>query len=496
VKTLRHILLAPLVALLLTLAIVVMLPRAGASALAFPAAQTLSVNSPADVPDAVPGDGACETAPNNNVCTLRAAIQEANATGGAHTILLPAGPYALLRAGVDNTALNGDLDISRTVTLQGAGQALALIDGNGAVTGDRVIHILSGAVVTLSGITLQGGVATYGGGLSNVGALTLIDSTIVSNTATGDGGGIAHFGTSMTIQDSSIISNTSGPGAGGLFNDGPSATIRRSAISGNTSSYGAGILNSGGASLVLDGVRMQGNKATLTGGSLYNGAIVTATNVLLDGNTAGTDGGGIYMAGGSVWLSNSTLSGNRANQFGGGLYAGLGAVYLYNVTLAFNVADDDNNDDSDGGGISQTGAPVFLQNTILANNVHPTSLPSRGFVADDCKGALTSAGFNLIRDTTGCTIWGTATGNIIGLDPLLAPLQDNGGPTWTHALNFGSPAIDAGNPGGCTGPLGAILTTDQRGRPRPADGNHDGVARCDIGAFEAQLLLYLPLIVR
>src|SRR5439155_17994238 len=105
-------------------------------------------------------------------------------------------------------------------------------------------------------------------------------------------------------------------------------------------------------------------------------------------------------------------------------------------------------------------------------------------------------------NTTGCTIRGDTTGNLLNRDPQLGPLQDNGGPTFTHALSPGttscstvypytctfkikpSPAIDGGNPNGCTDPVGTLLTTDQRGFSRTTDGNGDGIARCDIGAYE------------
>ena len=105
---------------------------------------------------------------------------------------------------------------------------------------------------------------------------------------------------------------------------------------------------------------------------------------------------------------------------------------------------------------------------------------------EDCSGTITSQGNNILSTTTDCTVSG---GGVTVTDPLLGPLANNGGSTQTHALLTGSPAIDAGNAGGCTDNLGAILTTDQRGFHRPI-GSH-----CDIGAFELQRLLYLPLVI-
>jgi CSLREA domain-containing protein len=105
----------------------------------FALAATFNVNTTADVPNASPGSGVCETATGNGVCSLRAAIQAANALPGADTIVLQSNAiYQLTRPGVDDTALNGDLDILDNVTLTGAGPGSTIIDGNGAVTGERV----------------------------------------------------------------------------------------------------------------------------------------------------------------------------------------------------------------------------------------------------------------------------------------------------------------------------------------------------------------------
>jgi hypothetical protein len=105
---------------------------------------------------------------------------------------------------------------------------------------------------------------------------------------------------------------------------------------------------------------------------------------------------------------------------------------------------------------------------------------------------LISAGYNLVGTASGCTISGQTSGDQVGVSPDLGSLQDNGGPNQTQALLPGSPAIGAGNPSGCTDELGTTLITDQRGAPRRVD--RGGLMRCDIGAYQTQLMTFLPFL--
>ncbi len=117
----------------------------------------------------------------------------------------------------------------------------------------------------------------------------------------------------------------------------------------------------------------------------------------------------------------------------------------------------------------------MLSNTLVAGN-----RLAFGNNPSDCDGTLTSAGYNLIGSTAGdCTTVGDRTGNKIGVSPRLGPLQNNGGPTPTHALRSGSPALNAGNPARPGSGYPACAPRDQRFLPR-------GGKRCDIGAFEVQ----------
>jgi predicted outer membrane repeat protein len=187
-------------------------------------------------------------------------------------------------------------------------------------------------------------------------------------------------------------------------------------------------------------------------------------------------------------LVNSTVSSNVAATAGGGIYTHYnGTVTLVSSTIVSNTAGF-----AGGGGITY-GGTINVKNTMIAGNT------KAGGSASDCSATLTSQGYNLIQDTTGCTITGDTTGNQTGVNPNLGPLGNNGGPTLTHVLLFGSPAIDGGNPSGCTDHTGSTLTSDQRGFPRAADGDDNGTAICDIGAYEFWVpsdWTYLPLIQR
>jgi hypothetical protein len=307
---------------------------------------------------------------------------------------------------------------------------------------------------------------------------------------TAQGGGLYVNGSSLTIATSTMASNqgTGGPGGayggpgqglgGGLYNVGR-LTVTDSSLSGNsansaTSEYfagGGGIYNSG--TLTVSNSTLSGNSATGGGGIDNYSGTLTVSDSTLSGNTATYDyGGGIYNYNyGTLTVSNSTLSGNFAAD-GGGIFTNTALpVTLTNVTVTANRA-------NSGGGllvVFASSSPV-LHNTLIAGNFRGAT----GTTRDDVFGALNPGGdYNLIGDGTGMTGLSSGVhGNLVGtaaapIDPLLGPLQDNGGPTQTHALLPGSPAIDAGNN------VHASMW-DQRGPgfPRIIHGV------IDIGAFE------------
>jgi len=432
---------------------------------AAPAGLTFIVNSPADTDDANPGDGVCATA--GGVCTLRAALQEANADPGADTIQLQANTTYFPNHTESGLGFTADLVITDSLTLLGAGPDSTLIDGSGVV-GHRVLYI-TGTVV-ISGVTIAHGSEAdfgFGGGIYNDGELTLLNTDLVSNTVSGvhDVGGAIESAGDLTVTDSLIRGNrTSGSSGYGGGLDGVSLTLIRTTVSDNIASGGGGGVE--GAGRIVDST-FSGNEASA--------------------------GGAIEQDVFPLVLINSTLSGNSATGSGGGLEALNGEVDLFNTTVADNRANANGVSAGVGGGLYNAFGKIKLTDSLVAgNNVVQLVGKFPRLNPDDCAGAFLAAGFNWIGlvDTSHCNV---VTGTPVSGDPLLGPLQDNGGPTFTQALLPGSPAIDAGDPV-CTDDLGVPLTADQRGAPRPANGA--SATRCDLGAYEVQRQVSLPLVLR
>lgn len=268
---------------------------------------------------------------------------------------------------------------------------------------------------------------------------------------------ITGAGPSQTILD--------GGGNGRIFYvyGAANATIREMTIqNGNGQNlHGGGIYNMGDT-LLVENVRLINNQADLAGGLINFGDTLTLTNVEISGNQATAQyGGGLHNnSGATLNMTNVTISGNTAAAGGGGM-SNSGNVNAQNITIA------DNDDGVDGAeGINNYGT-ITITNSIVANSAH-------GATNCNGNGTFISNGYN-IEDKNTCSF--NKTGDQANTDPKLNPLADNGGPSYTHALQVSSPAIDAGNNTGCP-------TTDQRGASRPVDGDGNGTAVCDIGAFE------------
>jgi hypothetical protein len=455
-------------------------------------AKTFVVNSAADVRDFNLDDGVCETAAGNHICTLRAAIEQSNKLPGADTITLQANVKYVLSLTDTLGYETSDLLISDSVAINGAGPNSTVIDGNGTATGKRVFFVfkcvgniyksnssdcVSDMSVSMSGITIKNGFATYvaghgddgsgGGGIFNGGTLTLSNVAITDNTASGLndwGGGIYNAGP-LAITNCIIANNKTGAHnayGGGMYNQ-DAMTMTNCTISGN-STY-------------------TGTSSPGEGGGLFNiGYATTIRNTTISGNRAAV-GGGIWHGGYPLALINDTISGNLSDGNGGGLHNGNGTTGLFNVTVTQNRANADDSGAGVGGGISNGSGTVTIINSIVAGNevIIPT-MPYPTLDVDECAGTITSQGYNIVEfvNTNNCTVGGPYSTD----DPQLGALQFNGGPTQTQAIFPGSPALDMGNPAGCTDDLGAPVTTDQRGVHRP-----HGPA-CDIGAFESDEIIF------
>ncbi|CAM9970839.1 unnamed protein product, partial [Discosporangium mesarthrocarpum] len=487
----------------------------------------------ADGADVLPGDGVAADSQGRN--TLRAAIMEANAVEATTRIDLAAGTYTLSVGGTgENSAARGDLDITRDLTIRGAGQATTVIN---AAQIDRVFHVLPGVTLTLENLTVTGGAATGaddGGGIFNAGTLNLNNVTVTNNTASGefgDGGGIysdtaaAIDANNITIENNtarrigggifsagalSITASGNSPGilagnqaalGGGLFQRssvGQTATLTDLLVLNNRADSGGGIYNSG--SLILDESSLRNNSASILGGGLFHlsgnlqidqsvfdantsashggGLHTFAADVVINEstfsrNSAGSmaapgpaDGGAMLVFDSTVQLTNSTVSGNTATGSGGGIQQRSGSLDVISTTIALNAADDS------GGGIASSASTTLL-NSIIATNSSPS--------APDItvSGSLESSGGNIIGNGTALTV-NQRIDDLIGtpealIDPRLAALADNGGPTETHALLGDSPALDFA--------VAPVSPTDQRNEIR-RDGNSDGTISADAGSFE------------
>ena len=420
------------------------------------------------VVDSTSGD---VTAGDGN-CTLREAINNANsesdttmgdcASGGGRDVIAleVLGIYILTEVDGTSGGPHGLPFISSEIIINGNGSTIQR-DGN--APNFRIFQVLRGGNLTLNDLTVSRGDSLgNGGAILNLGTLKLSNVSISVNRGA-EGGGIFNVGT-VTIEDSVISRNVAtGEDGGGIRNASGHVTITNSTINGNRSTDdGGAIHNRGEASLTIRDSTISNNTAAGDdGGAIHSttGSTLVIENSTISHNSAASDGGGINnQSGSTLTLVNSTVSGNTAADLGGGiknptgLPEGAGNVTIINSTIANNSA-------KDGGGVFG-GNRVEIMNTILANN-------SGG----DCSSSISSNGYNLDSDDT-CGL--SRPEDLRNREPMLGQLQDNGGPTATHALLPGSPAIDAGYNGVY------FLKVDQRGTARPQGG------RIDIGAFERE----------
>lgn len=364
---------------------------------------------------------------DNSGGTLREAIAAANANADADTI-----DFDSSLSGAAITLTAGELGISEDLAITGPAGGVSVV--RDSASGDfRIFNVAAATTVSMEGLTISNGRAATGGGIENAGTLTLTDCTVSENSGDNSGGGIRSLG-SLTLVDCIIADNeltgTGGTG-GGIFTPSfaPLLSITGSTISGNTTPAGLG-----------GGIYNAGNFATISNSTFFS-------------NEAA--GGGLFNSG-IIYLANCTFSGNNG---GSGT-----AIFNFDTLTAVNCTISDN-----PGHDSVFGSGVWtLNNNIIANSTSGPNLQIDGTI---------TGSHNVVDDGSAPA----ALTNTINADPVLGPLQNNGGLTLTFALLTGSPARNAGSDALAVDANGNPLQFDQRG-----DGFDRLIGTVDVGAFEVQ----------
>lgn len=443
------------------------------------------------------------------------------------------------------TALTeSDIVVNKDITIEGLDREQTIVQA-AAMRGTanaRVFTILSGHAVTMRTFTIRhgrvtnddgGGIwvqaggwlaldqmvvslneAQNGGGIATEGTLTLRAGSVQDNDAVSRGGGLFSTG-SLTITSDSRIRNNDAASGAGIAIDGGSVALSHAAIvdndgiglllyNGSMSLRDVAILNNRGFGLsvgsgTVDGARLsiQNNvEQSLCGGGIRmvgDGELVLRESAIVN-NDADTGGGICQLSANSAaYLTNVSLINNAAGKDGGGIYAGDGLLWLANVTVAENRAGLDDPGAYAGGGIYIVDGDVHLRSTIVADNGGDTDYP-------DCYGSFQTATFSLIGDLgqlePRCGWLGYSSGMLSDVDPHLDGAIAAGHTSGVE-LQAASPAIDSGL---CVSATGPAPETDQRGYVVPWDGDGDGEAYCDMGAFEygsePANNLYLPLVTK
>lgn len=434
-------------------------------------------------------------------CSLREAIIAANDVGsGTATIQLTGGQtYTLSRVNsdtsTDSDATTADeesgslkiLNNDAAVRIEVVGSGLATIDADEI---DRVFILYPGTDVEIDEIEITGGKpadSSIAGGIMVIRNenLEITNSAVTGNSA-GDGnsfgGGMWIEGSTVTITSSTISNNVAGFQGGGLriirYNEedgtiNSDVTIENSIITNNDGGQWSGGFHIEHSDVTITESTISNNQSTAFGGGFrISSGNITIDRSTINGNTGGL-GGGMDIDGGQVLIINSTISDNEADNFNGagGIYAGNfsdAVIDVVNTTITNNTSG------IIGGVINGTGdAEINFSNSIVAGQNS----------GDDCSGTMTSNGYNLESGTT-CGF--TSTGDLQNSDPLLGPLQDNGGSVFTHAItNPLSPAVNNGSNTVYTSEGGDLANdTDANGNDRVYDFGSGGVI--DIGSFELQ----------
>jgi hypothetical protein len=396
------------------------------------------------------------------------------------------GDTIMVQPGLTGTIqLSDTLTIAKSLSISGPGPDLLTVSGLGPDTYNSDFDVASGTTVSLSGLTITNGGL---GGLTNAGTLTLSNCAVSGNLFHG----ITNIGGTLTVRNCTISDNTHQAddadfGGAGIATAGGTVILSDSTIARNES-HGPYFEAAGGG--IYAGV---GHTVNSHPTLIVNNCTFWDNKAIDDQNHLAAFGGAIAAVGSQTTVSNSTFYGNTADLAGGAIYTRSTLLTVTNCTIVGNSAVLLTHVPSGGGGIFADGddgmgglwpgSQPSLRNTILAQNVGGDFGPDYILADEGNLGRqVSSLGHNLIGSANTADITGWAASDLIGtstspIDPLVGPLQNNGGPTQTMALLLGSPAIDGGDPD----PTG-LPAYDQRGAgfQRVANG------RADIGAFEKQ----------
>ena len=412
-------------------------------------------------------------------CSLREAINAANAHPGADIVGLRGGNYKLSRPNLggigENNNDRGDLDVTDPVTIEHIGKGRAKIDADGL---DRVLSVVGpGNATKLLKLKIIGGknpapdpvkrrieTGSGGGLLSYDSPLTLVRCAVIGNQGADSGGGIEADG-GLTMNQVIVSNNSTNSGTGGgIFAFGEPVKISLSTIDHNHSANAGGGIALDTAALHMKKTTVSANVADAgaAGVYLYQSPASTIDATTINNNVGhNSDGGGLEVDFSTLTVTNSTIASNQADFDGAGIRASGSTISGNGLTITQNRADHDTNDTGLGGGIHTAGGTFNLANSIVAHN-------RAGNVPNDCTGAFSSGGGNVIQTTAGCTGFGGL--DVLGKDAKLAKLDTNGGPTRTIELENGSPAIGAAIKSSAT-------THDQRGQKRDKHPDSGAVER-------------------